>query len=179
MKISTTLKQKRIELKLSQNEVAEQLFVTRQTISNWENDRSYPDLENLVLLSQLYNFSLDELFLLNKEEPKNFDTANRKQYAWSTSTIASSVIVFILLAVTLFLSFGGDEKNFMNYISNAASIIVLLGFCYIAWALEKNKIQLPKKLKIVLNIILITLFFNAGFQFSLGVIEGFLANIFE
>ncbi|MEF9937018.1 helix-turn-helix transcriptional regulator [Carnobacterium sp.] len=34
MKISTTLKQKRIELKLSQNEVAEQLFVTRQTISN-------------------------------------------------------------------------------------------------------------------------------------------------
>ncbi|MEF9937019.1 hypothetical protein [Carnobacterium sp.] len=82
--------------------------------------------------------------MLNKEEPKNFDTANRKQYAWSTSTIASSVIVFILLAVTLFLSFGGDEKNFMNYISNAASIIVLLGFCYIAWALEKIKSSFQK-----------------------------------
>lgn len=179
MKISMTLKQKRIELKLSQNEVAERLFVTRQTISNWENDRSYPDLENLVLLSQLYNFSLDELFLLNKEEPKNFDMANRKQYTWSTSTVASSLIVFILLAVTLFLTIGGDGQNLMNYINNAVSIIVILGFSYIAWALEKNKIQLPKKLKMVLNFILITLFFNAGFQFSLGVIEGFLANFVE
>src|SRR5699024_4480669 len=46
---------------LSQEELAGKIYVSRQTISNWENNRSYPDIQNLMLLSVLFNVSLDEL----------------------------------------------------------------------------------------------------------------------
>ena len=46
---------------MSQEEVAKTLNVSRQAISKWENNRTYPDVENLKLLSQLYEISIDEL----------------------------------------------------------------------------------------------------------------------
>jgi len=52
---------------LSQNEVATILHVTRQSISKWENGRGYPDLDNLVRLSDIYQLSIDELIRENSE----------------------------------------------------------------------------------------------------------------
>ncbi|PHK50052.1 helix-turn-helix transcriptional regulator [Staphylococcus edaphicus] len=46
---------------LSQEDLAEKLYVSRQTISNWENDKSYPDIHNLLMLSSLFDTSLDDL----------------------------------------------------------------------------------------------------------------------
>ncbi|MEB6331860.1 helix-turn-helix domain-containing protein [Staphylococcus pseudoxylosus] len=46
---------------LSQEDLANKLYVSRQTISNWENDRSYPDVHNLLMLSSLFDVSLDDL----------------------------------------------------------------------------------------------------------------------
>ncbi|WP_271399608.1 helix-turn-helix transcriptional regulator [Staphylococcus nepalensis] len=46
---------------LSQEDLAEKLYVSRQTISNWENDKSYPDVHNLLMLSSLFQVSLDDL----------------------------------------------------------------------------------------------------------------------
>lgn len=45
----------------SQNDVAEELHISRQSISKWENDISYPDLDNLVKLSTCYQVSTDHL----------------------------------------------------------------------------------------------------------------------
>lgn len=53
MEISKQIKKYRLESKLSQEELAEKIYVTRQTISNWENGRNYPDINSLVLLSTL------------------------------------------------------------------------------------------------------------------------------
>jgi transcriptional regulator with XRE-family HTH domain len=61
MQIGKQIQIHRQRLGLTQDNLAEKLFVTRQTISNWENDRHYPDIENLLLLSQLFQLSLDEL----------------------------------------------------------------------------------------------------------------------
>lgn len=61
MNLSKQIKKYRNTLALSQEELAEKLFVSRQTISNWENERSYPDIHNLLLLSVLFDISLDEL----------------------------------------------------------------------------------------------------------------------
>lgn len=52
---------------MSQNEVATILHVTRQSISKWENGRGYPDLDNLVRLSDIYQLSIDELIRENTE----------------------------------------------------------------------------------------------------------------
>lgn len=61
MEIGERLKLRRNELGLTQDQVAEKLGITRQTMSNWENGRSYPDIERIVRLSDIYQLSLDEL----------------------------------------------------------------------------------------------------------------------
>ncbi|WP_179393775.1 helix-turn-helix transcriptional regulator [Lacticaseibacillus absianus] len=61
MQIGNQIQANRQRLGLTQDALAEKLYVSRQTISNWENDRHYPDIENLLLLSTLFGVSLDEL----------------------------------------------------------------------------------------------------------------------
>ena len=61
MEFHQHLKELRISNHLSQSDVAEKLNISRQSVSKWENGWSYPDLENLLLLSKLYNVSLEEL----------------------------------------------------------------------------------------------------------------------
>lgn len=61
MNISNQLRNYRKEFNISQEELAEIVHVSRQTISNWENNKSYPDLQSLVLISEYFKISLDEL----------------------------------------------------------------------------------------------------------------------
>ena len=61
MELARQLKAKREKRGLSQDEVSKAIFVSRQTISNWENDKTYPDVQSLLLLSQLFEVSIDEL----------------------------------------------------------------------------------------------------------------------
>lgn len=61
MKLCMQIKKYRKQKNFSQEELAEKVYVSRQTISNWENDRSYPTLESLLILSALFDISLDTL----------------------------------------------------------------------------------------------------------------------
>lgn len=82
MEIGVQIKKYRTNIMLSQEELANKIFVTRQTISNWENNKSYPDIHSLLLLSSLFNVSLDQLVKgdidimrkeIGKEEHKKFN----------------------------------------------------------------------------------------------------------
>ena len=61
MDIGTKIKNARIYAGLTQEQAAEALGVSRQTISNWENERTYPDIVSVVKMSDLYHISLDHL----------------------------------------------------------------------------------------------------------------------
>ncbi len=61
MDIGNKIKNARNESKLTQEQAAEALGVSRQTISNWENQKSYPDIVSVVKMSDLYSVSLDYL----------------------------------------------------------------------------------------------------------------------
>ena len=63
MELGKQIKNCRQEANLSQEELAERVYVSRQTISNWENDKSYPDVNSLVLLSEVFHISLDKLYV--------------------------------------------------------------------------------------------------------------------
>ena len=69
--IGSKIKAARIEKKLTQEQVAELLGVSRQTISNWENAKSYPDIISVIKMSECYDVSLDYL-LKGKEKMKNY-----------------------------------------------------------------------------------------------------------
>ena len=59
--------------KMSQEEFAELFGVTRQTISSWENKKSYPDVETLIKISDKFAISLDTLLKEDKELVKNWN----------------------------------------------------------------------------------------------------------
>ena len=61
MEIGNQIKQHRAALNLSQEELSEQIYVTRQTLSNWENGKTYPDVNSLLRLSDVFGVTLDEL----------------------------------------------------------------------------------------------------------------------
>ena len=70
MELGKQIKKYRSEHGLSQDELADKIYVTRQTISNWENDRNYPDVRSLVMLSTVFGISLDTLVKGDLEEMK-------------------------------------------------------------------------------------------------------------
>ena len=67
--IGSKIKAARLEKKLTQEQVAELLGVSRQTISNWENEKSYPDIISVIKMSDCYEVSLD--YLLKGEQKMN------------------------------------------------------------------------------------------------------------
>ena len=99
MKIGKKLKNARIEAGLTQEKPAEIIDVSRQTISNWENEKSYPDIISVIALSDLYSVSLDELLKGDQkmaehlEESTNVVKSNKKL----TGAILLNIILMILL----------------------------------------------------------------------------------
>ncbi|MDE5835041.1 MAG: helix-turn-helix domain-containing protein, partial [Ruminococcus sp.] len=61
MNIGKSIRRIRTENNMSQEDFAEIFFVTRQTVSNWENEKSYPDLSTIVKISDRFGVSLDTL----------------------------------------------------------------------------------------------------------------------
>ncbi len=70
MVIGLKIKQARIKAELTQEQVAAALGVSRQTVSNWENGKTYPDIVSVVKMSSLYHISLDHL--LKEEQPPHY-----------------------------------------------------------------------------------------------------------
>ena len=59
MDISNQIKKRRTDMGLSQEELAERIYVSRQTISNWETDKTYPDIQSLLAILPIWvNYSI-------------------------------------------------------------------------------------------------------------------------
>lgn len=71
MDVGIRIKKYREKQNISQDELAEKIFVSRQTISNWENNKTYPDIKSLLLLSDIFKVSLDDFMKGDIEEIKN------------------------------------------------------------------------------------------------------------
>ena len=106
MEFGKQIKKLRQEAQLSQEELAERIYVSRQTISNWENDKSYPDVNSLVLLSETFQISLDNLIkgdievmkdVIQKEEIEKMNRYGKIYTILLIATAVSAVPLFMLL----------------------------------------------------------------------------------
>ena len=61
MELGNQIREFRKAMHLSQDELAEKVLVARQTISNWENGKNFSDIQSLLLLSELFQITLDQL----------------------------------------------------------------------------------------------------------------------
>ena len=82
MQIGEKLKQKRNEVGFSQEVLAEKIGVSRQTVSNWETNRSYPDIGSVLRLSDLYGISLDELLKEDTNMRKHVEETAKLPMRW-------------------------------------------------------------------------------------------------
>ena len=78
MNLGSQIKKYRSELNMSQDELAEKIFVSRQSVSNWENDKTYPDIKSLLLLSEVFQVSLDQLIKGDLESLKQISRGQPK-----------------------------------------------------------------------------------------------------
>ena len=95
MELGNRIKQYRAARGWSQDDLAEKAFVSRQTISNWENDKSYPDLQSLLLLGSLFGLSLDQLV---KGDIEIMQKAINQQDIRAVNRSAAWMTVFMVLA---------------------------------------------------------------------------------
>lgn len=100
MEIGSKLKNARNKNGLTQEQAAEVLGVSRQTISNWENNRSYPDIISVIKMSDIYSVSLDHLL----KEEKSMNQTYQEFLEESTNTVkAKRRLEKIILFSTYFL----------------------------------------------------------------------------
>lgn len=115
MELGKQIKMYRLENKLSQEELADRIYVSRQTISNWENDKSYPDINSLVLLSEVFKVSLDKLIkgdvdvmkdVIQKEEVDKMNHYGKIYTIMLIVTVVSVVPLFMWLGVWALIPWG-------------------------------------------------------------------------
>ena len=115
MEIGSKIKKSRIDAKLTQEQAAEALGISRQTISNWENEKSYPDVNSLILLSEVFQTSIDKLIKgdieimkekINEQEIKKLNYYGNIFCVHLAITILSAVPLFFWLEQLAFIPFG-------------------------------------------------------------------------
>ena len=118
--IGSKIKNARLEKKLTQEQVAELLGVSRQTISNWENAKSYPDIISVIKMSECYDVSLDYLLKGEQkmdsyydylEESTNVVKSNIKRT--KMITILSYLLIWAIAMIAFW--FFKDDSSAMGY----------------------------------------------------------------
>ena len=132
MNIKEQLRKKRNENNITQEQIAEMIFVSRQTISNWENGKSYPDIKSLILLCDIYKISLDELVrgdveLMRKEISKN-------QFLGTVSMILFSLVSF-MIGLALMSRTVGTLKS----IATISTVVLAILTLFYSFEAEKMK----------------------------------------
>lgn len=120
-KFSEQLKHFLLEKNFSQDYLADQLFISRQAISKWENNEAYPDMTNLIKLSTIFEVSLDQL-ILGKKPEKTVERIVEKKTLNIKSLIINFwlifgnllVAIFILHVIYLFLDYLGIVPHFLE-----------------------------------------------------------------
>lgn len=122
MTFGEKIKKLRVASDMSQDELAEKLFVTRTAVSKWETGKGYPSIDSLKLLSDLFHISMDELISDDDVESKRvLDDKRAREFYY----IAVAFLVFTV--VLAFIAYFAQTKR--------AGILSLVGvICYVACA---------------------------------------------
>lgn len=137
MELGKKLKEARMNSGLTQEQAAEKLMVTRQTISNWENEKSLPDIISVINMSDLYHISLDDLLKGNKEMIAKIEKDSKAFESNKRLILVTSILVFIVVSIRLIsTNIGGALYEFVE----AATPWVLMGIgvaCACAYMSDK------------------------------------------
>lgn len=134
MELGNQIRKYRNGLALSQDALAEKVYVSRQTISNWENGKSYPDVNSLVLLSEVFGTSIDNLIKGDVEIMKEHVRSEERNEFKRLTTLY--FILFVAMMVSpIPLAYYLKIVGIVIWAALAAVTI------FVAFAIEKRKKQ--------------------------------------
>lgn len=124
MEIKKKLKDARANAGLTQEQVAEKIMVSRQTISNWENGKSLPDIISIINLSDLYQISLDELLKGDTKMKEKIEKDVKVAEGNKRLILRTAILLFAVLIIYSISTLAGGA---FNDFSEAAIRWVVLG----------------------------------------------------
>ncbi len=122
-KISKNIKQLRQERGMTQDDLAEKLFVTRQAISSWENDRTQPDVHMLGKLREIFGVSIEELLYGKK---RNTALELHKPDYTATLITVFSVLGAILAGAGVIMIFGFSWERLPDFLRGSLCFLPML-----------------------------------------------------
>lgn len=137
MELGGQIRKYRDTLGLSQEELAEKVFVTRQSVSNWETGKTYPDIHSLLLLGNLFGCTLDELIKGDietmKEEINKVEIEKLNRWGGLLTLL---MLMVVLLPVPLMLN---EERIGLPV------ILIVLGALFVVTMAVALKVEKIKK----------------------------------
>ena len=156
MELGNQIRRYRSERGMSQDDLAGKIFVSRQTISNWENDRTYPDVQNLLLLSNLFDVSLDQLIkgdLDTMNKSIDSETKNLRRLGLVCGIL--TVFMFLTLIVGFALYMKLNKSDVILYAMLAMVLITgilgIIAAAYIEQIKARNDVQTYREIKAFLS----------------------------
>ena len=144
-KLSNLRKRKR----LSQEEAAESLGVTRQTISKWETDQSMPDFDKVTLICSLYGITPNELFGSKTQETK-IDNKEKDNTSKRALGIASGILLYFIAVSWIVVSIAAFKMDpvlstgiFLTICGIATVLIIYVSLAYKIPVKEHDKVKNP------------------------------------
>jgi len=132
MNLRHQIKFYRTSMGLSQDELAEQIYVSRQTISNWETGKNYPDVHSLVLMGNFFNVSLDELIKGDLEIMKNtVDSMNIRNFKQLSNVFSILMAMMVIAPVPL--------GYYLHWAGLVIYVIIVIVAMLVALQIEKLK----------------------------------------
>ncbi|MCO4365754.1 helix-turn-helix domain-containing protein [Staphylococcus agnetis] len=134
MTFGEKLKTEREKMSWSQDQFAEKIHVSRQSVSKWETDKNYPSIEILINISDLFNITIDEL-LRSDENLKNkviSDSKNSYRFDFKTELLTILGIIISIIFVSYL------KYTELNWISIFDSIITTGAILYLIHLLFPN-----------------------------------------
>lgn len=141
MDISNQIKTRREAMGLCQEQLAEKLYVSRQTISNWERDKTYPDVQSLLMLSILFGTSIDTLVKGDVTVMEEAVERDRKRMGTRMMRLAVLMLLLLAAAFALILSpaFVWMEEAWGVGIASAVAFLPSVAALVVAAILEQIK----------------------------------------
>lgn len=132
MELGAQIKKYRTEMAISQDELAEKVFVSQQSISNWETGKTYPDIKSLLLLSEVFSVSLDQLVKGDIEiMKKEIDAQELVKFQRDSMIYTILFIAIIVLPIPL--------AKYLGWIGMVAYFLLFIIAMYFAIRVEKHK----------------------------------------
>lgn len=168
MDLGTKIKLQREKKNWSQQELADQIHISRQSISKWEQNKALPSITNIVMMSDLFNISLDELMKDDEMLVEKIDAQIK------IARSLRNMIISVFIAFVLFIiidSFHVNIYSISDYFTDAALLVVIMIMFKIDWhQLDK---AISRKISVLIVVALVLYLIPEINDFVMSFITGF------